>query len=328
MRRIRDKGELALLIASPLVGLVYGLFTRLVFDLGWLDDWYAIVTLTYIFGVPVVVGVLAVVVLPEAQARRWPSWLAYPGGAGLLIAATTLLLAWEGLICAVVWLPLFLLLAILGGVAAGLGRRLWSSARSRSLVFGLAALAPLVLAPLEPQGASIPAYRVVTNRIAIDAPATVIWGQIREVPAIDPAELPASWTLRIGFPRPIEARLVGSGVGAVRHATFERDVLFVEEITEWRPGVALAFEITPEHVPRRAFDEHVAIGGRYFDVLTGRYEIQPRPDGDYDLVLRSEQRVSTPFNWYTSLWTDLFMSDIQGTILRVIKARSEAAAGG
>lgn len=84
MRETRDKGELALLIASPLVGLAYGLLTGLVFDLGWLDDWYAIVTLTYTFGVPVVVGVLAVAPTPPGRsgsASRGPSRRASWGAA-------------------------------------------------------------------------------------------------------------------------------------------------------------------------------------------------------------------------------------------------------
>jgi hypothetical protein len=36
-------------------------------------------------------------------------------------------------------------------------------------------------------------------------------------------------------------------------------------------------------------------------------------------------RISTPFNWYSSLWSDAVMSDIQETICRVIKSRSEAS---
>lgn len=320
-----ERGERALLIISPAIGLVYGLLARLVFGFPRFSDALGVITVSYIFVVPVVVGVLSVLLLPERKARRWSSWLGYPAGASLLTALATLVLAWEGLICAVVWLPLFIVLAVIGGILTGVARRIWSSRRSRVMVFGIAAVAPFVLAPFEVHSARSGELRTVVDRIAIAAPPAIVWEEIREVPPIDPSELPPAFTHRIGFPRPIAARLEGSGVGAVRYASFEKGVLFVEEITEWEPGRVLAFDITPENVPARAFDEHVAIGGRYFNVLRGRYEIEPGADGGSVLVLSSEQRLATPFNWYARLWTGYFMSDIQENILEVIKARSERA---
>src|SRR6185436_9226852 len=90
-----------------------------------------------------------------------------------------------------------------------------------------------------------------------------------------------SWVNRIGFPRPIEARLYGEGVGAVRHATFERGVLFIETITAWDEGSRLAFTIRADttNIPPTTLDQHVTIGGRYFDVLDGEYRLEELPAG-------------------------------------------------
>ena len=50
-----------------------------------------------------------------------------------------------------------------------------------------------------------------------------------------------TWAQRIGFPRPIEATLSYEGVGGVRHASFERGLMFVETVTDWEPEHRLAF---------------------------------------------------------------------------------------
>jgi hypothetical protein len=237
----------------------------------------------------------------------------------MLLAAVVL--AWEGLICAVVWLPAALLAATVGGLIGKLVRR--TGRPTAPLALAVAVL-PVVVAPVENRFPDPVQMRTVHDAIEIEADAEAVWREIREVPPIRPEELGGSFAYRLGFPRPIEATLEGEGVGTVRHATFEGGVTFVERVTEWEEGRALAFTIDASAVPSTTFDQHVAVGGRYFDVLTGRYEIEPVGPGRVVLHLTSEQRLSTRFNAYTQLWTDRFMSDIQSTILEVVKARAEA----
>lgn len=114
----------------------------------------------------------------------------------------------------------------------------------------------------------------------------------------------------------------------MRQARFEGGVLFLEEVTAWEPGRRLAFTIdAQEHlIPPTTLDEHVTIGGPYFDVLTGTYEIEPRPGGGVVLHLASELRVSTTFNLYAGWWADIVMASIQDHILAIVKARCERLA--
>jgi hypothetical protein len=96
-------------------------------------------------------------------------------------------------------------------------------------------------------------------------------------------------------------------------------------VTEWQQGRRLRFTIRANtaDIPPTTLDEHVTIGGPYFDVLTGTYELEPLPNGGVRVVLVSEHRVSTPFNIYAALWTDAVMRSIQSNILEIIKARAE-----
>ena len=305
------------------VGVAYGLFARLAFGLDALGNVFGVMTLTFLFVVPVAVGFITVYLRPGRPPGVGES-ATIPLLAALGTLAGAVVLAWEGLICVVVWLPAFLLLATIAGSIAGVLRR--SSGRSRPLVLVSVALVPFVLAPFEHGAPEPPRLHTLEDRIVIEADAATVWAQIREVAPISEAELGPSFAYRIGFPRPVEARLVGTGVGSVRHATFEGGVTFVEHVTEWQPGRSLAFSIDASAVPSATFDQHVAVGGRYFDVLDGRYLIRPLGEGRVELTLVSTHRLSTRFNLYTRLWTDLFMRDIQQTILGVVRARSERAA--
>ena len=155
----------------------------------------------------------------------------------------------------------------------------------------------------------------------------MVSANIERVPAIAPNELRPTWTHRIGFPRPIAATLSHEGVGGVRHATFDGGVLFIETIDTWDPWRKLSFSIRAQtdRIPRTTLDQHVTIGGPYFDVLRGTYELQPLSNGGTRLILSSDHRLSTDFNWYSELWTRSVMSDLQKSILSVIKNRCEHA---
>jgi hypothetical protein len=102
-------------------------------------------------------------------------------------------------------------------------------------------------------------------------------------------------------------------------------VLFIETIDVWEPQRRLGFSIRAQadQIPATTFDEHVTVGGKFFDVLHGEYRIERLANGSIRLHLTSESRVSTDFNWYAHLWTDAVMSDLQRRILFVVKNRAE-----
>src|SRR5204862_6156859 len=115
--------------------------------------------------------------------------------------------------------------------------------------------------------------RSVEASVDIHAPAETLWRNIERVRSIDRAELPRSWNRSIGFPRPMEATLSHEGVGGVRRATFAGNILFVETIDVWDPERRLGFSIraNSSSIPPTTLDEHVTVGGAYFDVLHGEY---------------------------------------------------------
>lgn len=193
--------------------------------------------------------------------------------------------------------------------------------RTQQTILALVLIIPNLVTPL---GQDIPQLaRRVSNQIEINASADTIWSQIIRVPPISAAEQRLSLFHVMGIPRPLEARLEGSGTGAVRHGIFEYGLTFQERITEWQPGMVIEFDIDVEPsalVPAPLTE----IGGRHFDVLAARYEIEPLDDARSILRLSSTYQLTTEINFYASLWADLIMQDFQQYLLEIIKRRAES----
>lgn len=309
-------------------GVAYGLFARLVFGLGIWRDFFEVMSGAFIFGVPLSLGFIAVWFGPYRVTRKlgdlvFPPWLS-----ALTCLACALALVWEGIICVIIWLPLVIVLSLVGGLLAGLCLAIFKSQRDRNYCVAVVALLPFSIAPLEHLHAVSAEIKTVPTQIKIHASPEIVWQQIRSVPLISDREQYFSISHLMGFPRPLEAKLIGEGVGAVRRATFEGNVLFVETITEWDEPHRLSFSIRADtqNIPPKTFDEHVIIGGKYFDVLNGTYWIEDIGRGDVILHLSSEQRLATRFNFYSHYWTEYLMADLQNYILRIIQQRCETAA--
>jgi len=318
--------KLKLSLAGVAVGFVYGVALRLmyqVFPHALENSW--VMTFSFIVLMPFAMGVVTVYVAELKERQRILTWIFLPWFPVIAALLAMMLLLLEGLICVVLFAPLALVLATLGGVLGGVSGRFIRSHRAKTASLACVLVLPFLVMPWENQVLNTRDLRTVENTIDIQAPAAVIWRNIERVPAIRTDELPSSWSHRIGFPNPVEATLSHEGVGGVRNATFTGGVLFLETIDVWEPEHRLSFTIRAQtdQIPATTLDEHVHVGGPYFDVLRGEYRLEPLPNGTVRLHLLSRHRLSTDFNWYSHLWTDAIMSDLQKRILHVIKNRCE-----
>lgn len=314
-----------LVIAGIATGLLYGLMFRVVFGANRFQTALGVMTVAFIFVVPFALGYLTVAI--GERSGPWPWWarLLLPMVTGVITLGAGLVLAWEGIICIALWLPLTGTMAILGGFTAALVGLLVRRVRARTTLTCIVALLPLVIAPVEKQRPLPDEIRSVHTSVDINADPAVVWRAISRVRAFAPEEHGFSWTHLIGFPLPVEATLNREGIGGVRHASFEGGVEFIERVTAWEPGRRLAFTVhaDPTAIPMRTLDTHVTVGGEFFDVLQGEYVIEPLSTGVVRLHLTSRHRLSTRFNAYARLWTDFVMADVQRYILARLDARCE-----
>lgn len=317
---------------GALYGLAYGVVCRLLFGQRhasdhWLNVAFPIMSLAFLFVVPTAVGAIAVTLGARAERRSLLYWIFAPWVPAAALLVVVFALAWEGVFCLVMAAPLLFGMASVGGLGAGLllyWRRRPRAARGATL--GLALL-PFVLGPFEGHRPPPDALRDVETRVVIEADAATVWRQVVRVPSIGADEQSASFFHLIGVPRPDQATLDRDGVGGLRQARFHGGLRFDERVVEWQPARALGFTIAvvPGTVTPQVLDEHVRVGGEYFDVLHGRFRLEPLGARRTRLVLSSRHRLTTRLGAYAGLWSDAVMRDLQTGICAVIRRRSEAA---
>ncbi|MCB0164227.1 MAG: hypothetical protein KDI79_08385 [Anaerolineae bacterium] len=304
----------------------YGLFVRLAFGSEQLSTVFGTLSVGFLFVAPVVIGVLTQYFAPAQYRTNWLYAFFAPWAPCFIFSALAVALSWEAWICVVMALPVFFTMSTVGGLLM-----CWfltafdASTKSQTTLAVVLLVLPFMIAPIEGQLPRQDTLRTVHTQIEVEAEPAAVWQQITRVAEITEAEHHFSFFHLAGLPRPQSATLTYDGVGGVRHGQWENGLAFVERISQWQPNESYVMQmeadtraVTGTSLPLQE------IGGRYFDVVAGKYAIEPVGDKGVILHFTSTYRLNTRFNFYSSLWTDFFMRDVQMYILEIMKARAEA----
>ncbi|MET1079232.1 MAG: SRPBCC family protein [Pseudomonas sp.] len=313
-----------------LAGAAYGLAMRLTFGgLGYLngpgvDAASGPMLASFVILVPILIGVYTAYTASPQQ-RTWVYCLFAPWVPMLLFAAGSALLLLEGSICIAMALPIFLLMASLGALACWLLLKVVKPARG---TLPALLVLPLLTSVLETRVEQPRLLEQSRASVHIAAPPPVLWGLINDAAQIQPAEMAEGLAYRIGVPYPISAKTVDTPSGKVRKLVWGKGVHFDEPILDWQENryIRWRYRFSPESFPPNALDEHVVIGGKYFDLLDTSYRLTPEAGGTR-LEIVVSYRVSTNFNWYANAWGKLLVDDSAQTILQFYKQRGERQSG-
>ncbi|NJM43343.1 MAG: SRPBCC domain-containing protein [Brachymonas sp.] len=313
-------------------GVAAGLVLRFVFFGEPGSTWSAMAG-AFIFNSPLLVGAVTVYMAEKIKRRSWSYYFWAPFVANCLFVLGTLLIMIEGLICAVIIIPMYALIGSFGGLAMGLVCRLtnWP----KQTLYALAAL-PITLGFA---GDLIPTpdeFSRVESSIVISAPPAVVWQQITQAKDISPEDFKSSWAARIGVPMPLTGvtsyQPGQSPTGYVRQASWQKKVHFEGLVTDWQPNqyVRWTYRFSPDSFPKQALDDHVMIGGHYFDLLDTSFKLTPTTNdiasGSTRLTVSAHYRVSTQFNFYAERVAQLLLGNMLDTATDFFKHRSERAA--
>ena len=239
----------------------------------------------------------------------------------LCLGGLILVFALDGLICLLIALPLAMLL---GSIGAALGLWLGSACRG-----GLPPALPLILVLMFPGLVAFDRttqppepLRAVTTSVVVHAPLERVWQTVVAFPKISE---PPTGIFRTGIAYPIEARIDGAGVGAIRHCVFSTGS-FVEPITRWDAPNLLAFDVLSSPPPMRELSlyEHVEAPHLHGQMVSHR--------GQFRLFERDGQVVLEGTTWYTHTlspqwyWgpiSDYMIHQIHERVLNHIKRTTE-----
>lgn len=238
----------------------------------------------------------------------------------MLAGASLLLFAIEGAICVMMTIPIAAPMGVIGGV---FGRHLARYRGGR----GSALLILTALPALTAMEAALPAplpLREVRTSIIIDAPPAAIWPNITGFTELT---APPTWLYAAGVATPIRARILGEGVGAVRHCEFTTGA-FVEPITAWEPPTRLAFDVASQPPPMHEWSPYRHIHPPHLDgylrSVRGEFRVIPLGDGRTRLEGSTWYTLDLAPSAYWAIWSDALIHGIHTRVLGHVKELSES----
>jgi hypothetical protein len=308
--------------AIPLVcGALVGIGMRLLFW-GKPGQAYSPMERSFVLLVPILVAAVAVYLGERVKRRSWSYYFWIGAGANALFVLGVFLILIEGLICVVLAAPLFGLIGGLAGLGMGAVCR-WTQ-WPRHAIYSIAGL-PLLLGSFE-QHLPVPQdVHTVERTHVVSASPEQIWPQLITAKNIRPTEIGGAWMYRIGVPLPQSAVTTIVDGKETRHITMGKGVQFDQVAADWEPNkrVRWLYRFSAESFPPGALDDHVRIGGAYFDVIDTEYTLRP-VNGGTELRARMTYRVSTSFNWYARPIAELLIGNFEEAALNFYAHRAVA----
>src|SRR5262245_28372030 len=270
--------RLPMLKRYPIIaGALAGVVMRIVFSGEGGSDWSAMAG-AFIFGAPIFIGMLTVYLAERQHRRGWEYYVGAPCLATTLFVCGTLLLYLEGVICAIVIVPMFAVLGALGGVLMGIICRLTNWPRPTLRCAGALPIVLAFCAPLIPTPSEV---GEIDRSILIAASPETVWRTLNDIRRISVEDMQGAYAMRIGVPQPLSGRTEETASGRIRRSSWGKQVHFDEVIEDWRPAehVRWTYRFSADSFPRNALDDHVVIGGHYFDLVDTSYWLTPEDGG-------------------------------------------------
>lgn len=314
LQRVKIFGPM---IAGACVGVVF----RLLYS-GGPQNVYNAMTGSFVVIVPIVIAAVAVYLSELTERRSWSYYFKIGAATNVLFVLVTFMVLIEGLICVILAAPLFAFIGGIGGLVAGALFRVIR--RPRETMYGLAVL-PFLVGIVEPLRSLPNEIESVSRSVMIEAPAERVWEQLLTTRDISPGEMDSAWMYRIGVPPPLSTYAEEQDGELVRHVVMGRAIRFDQVSTDWEPNrrVRWTYRFTEDSFPPGALDDHVTIGGKYFDLIDTEYTLSAVPGGS-ELRVEMRYRVSTRFNWYAKPVARLLIGNFETTALHFYARRARS----
>ena len=95
------------------------------------------------------------------------------------------------------------------------------------------------------------------------------------------------------IPKPLEAKINGEGVGAIRTAKFSNGKSFTQEVLEWMPPRKYSFSFKAE--PGFRVGYFFDLSKETFRIIQGEYEIRDLSDSESELRLNTKYELKVIF---------------------------------
>lgn len=169
---------------------------------------------------------------------------------------------------------------------------------------------------------SKPELNSVVTSIEIETDAETVWKNVIEFPALD---TPSEFIFKIGIAYPVDAKIEGVGIGAVRHCNFTTGS-FVEPISVWDQPNLLKFSVAEQPAPMKELSFWNVDAPHlhdYFVSKEGQFKLTRLPNGNTLLEGTTWYYHNIKPAFYWQLWSEPIIHKIHERVLKHIKMNSE-----
>jgi hypothetical protein len=313
----RFKQKYGLLLIGILLGITYGLVTRLVFG-----QRATLASITYLFIIPIILGIIPLMFTNNDKLKSYRNIIFIPWLTVASFFLTMFLFGIEDFMCLLILSAPFFILGTMGALIYRIVQINKHKNKGKLLTL---VIFPFLFAPIEEYVKSPSETYKIKSEVIINATPQKIWNNIIEVKKIEQNEYNSGFFNLIGIPRPISATVDRKEIGGQRTGNFEGGLKFIESITKYQKNKKVSFDIKIESssVRQKIFDQHI-LNGNYFTFIDAAYEIKKLKNGQTKLILSSSYQLTSTINFYGKFWGDLILADFQNRLLDVIENRCEA----
>ena len=302
------------------LGALYGVMFRFGFEL-IPRAMQEPMSLAFLVATPFAVGAISIYGLRNTSLRildmLFMPWLAV----GLMLLGTAITFL-EGSICIAIMSPLFLFISSIGGLLMGLALR-WRKGKERPLL--CVAIIPFLTLWAETYLDLTRSDITLSQTTVVKAQPETIWNEILRAKHIRANELPISITHMIGVPKPKEGINIRVNGDDIRFSVWEKGVHFKAKVINQEPlrFIKWHYIFSEDSFPKGSMDEHVAIGGKYFDLKDTAFKLEPIDEYKTRLTITARYKINSSINFYAVPASKLLGNDFIKTILGLYQQRSE-----
>jgi len=302
-------------------GAIYGVFLRFLFGV-LPSSVEGPMSVAFLIATPLVAGALTIYGY-RGQNLRLSQVIFYPWLTITLLLLGSAIAMLEGLICIVIMAPLFLFVASLGGLLMA-GCLYYIEKNTKPLLS--IALLPYLVFFAEPHLELDYKNVQIVESVIVQASPETIWAEIMTAKEIKADELPLSFSHLIGVPKPLEGLNVEVSGQEIRYSIWEKGVNFKANVTERAEYEYIKWDyvFNKNSFPKGSMDDHVAIGGTYFDLHDTAFTLKPISPNKTELIITANYKINSPINFYAIPFSKFLGVDFVKTILGLYKNRSEA----
>lgn len=310
---VLGSAAVSLLITVPL-GLGAALLgTQVLSNYGW----------GLFVALPFTLGFAAALVYGIRQPRSFAGCVGVACLATALLGAALIALAFEGIVCLMMAIPIALPLAALGGACAyRVQRRRWFQSDAPVLLSALLIFVPGIEWMEHVAAPASPTF-VVRTAIDVQAPPAKVWHEVVAFSEISP---PTEWMFRAGVAYPIRAEMLGTGIHAERHCVFSTGA-FVEPIEVWDEPRLLKFSVTSNPPPMEEWTPYSHIDTPHLHGFLvsegGQFLLTPLSNGGTRLEGTTWYKHGLWPSAYWHVWSDAIIHRIHMRVLRHIRDEAE-----